>query len=425
MTSQNTQGKAKVVLVACVLFNLFLGVLYAWSVLRANFTLPVSEGGWGWTSSQAGLPFSLAIACFAVTMMIAGRIQDKIGPRWVLTAGGALCGLGLIISGLIGNNPLGIAIAFGVIAGIGGGAGYASVTPPALKWFHPSKKGTIAGLTVGGFGLSAVYYSPLAGTLMGRFGPETAMIIIGIGIFVLTILCAQFVKNPPAGYTPALPANFDESKTQTAKAPAYDLKWREMMKTKTFWMIFIMFVASASVGLMVIGNVTSIARAQMGINDGGIFAMLAALLAFVNTFGRVVGGMVSDKIGRINTLYLGLVLQTATMFGFLFFTNLPTLILGVVVIGSCFGAFLSVFPSLTADQFGLKNFGQNYGIMFLAWGVAGIVTPMLANFLYDLNGNFYAAYIICAVMTALMIIVNFLIKKDIDSRAAKAQSTDS
>jgi len=421
MTNQNAQGQAKRVLIACVMFNVFLGVLYAWSVLRANFTAPVADGGWGWTSSQAGLPFSLAIGCFAVTMMIAGRVQDKIGPRWVLRAGGTLCGLGLILGGLIGNNPLGIAIAFGVIAGMGGGAGYAGATPPALKWFHPSKKGTIAGLTVGGFGLSAVYYSPLVGTLLERFGPERAMMIVGVGILVLTLLCAQFVKNPPQGYLPAVPANFDESKATAAKAPAADFKWNEMMKTGLFWMIFIMFVASASVGLMVIGNVTSIARSQMGITDGGIFAMLAALLAFVNTFGRVIGGIISDKIGRTNTLYLGLVLQTITMVGFLFFNSLPTLILGVVVIGTCFGAFLSVYPSLTADQFGLKNFGQNYGIMFLAWGVAGIVTPMLANFLYDVNGNFYAAYIICAVMTAVMIIVNFLIKKTIDARVAKLQ----
>ena len=416
MTDQNIQGKAKTVLAACVLFNLFLGVLYAWSVLRVNFTIPVSEGGWGWTSSQAGLPFSIAVACFAVTMMIAGRIQDKIGPRWVMTAGGILCGIGLVLCGLIGNNPIGIAICFGVIAGMGGGAGYACATPPAIKWFHPSKKGLISGLTVGGFGLSAVYYSPLAGALIGRFGTETAMIIIGVGIFALTTVCAQFVKNPPQGYLPAVPANFKQPTQSAAKASAVDHNWREMMKTKIFWMIFIMFVASASVGLMVIGNVTAIARTQMGITDGAIFAFLAAWLAFTNTFGRVLGGMMSDKIGRINALFVVLILQVLNMTGFLFYGNLTTLVLGIALTGFCFGTFLSVFPALTADQYGIKNFGQNYGIMFLAWGVAGIITPMLANFLFDLTGNFYIAYIICAAMTAVMIVMNFLIKKGIEAR---------
>jgi len=412
MDDKSVQGKAKTVLTACVLFNLFLGVLYAWSVLRVNF-----QEYWGWTASEAGLPFSLAIACFAITMMVAGRIQDKIGPRWVMTAGGILCGLGLFIGGLIGNNPLGIAIAFGVIAGMGGGAGYACATPPAIKWFHPSIKGKISGLTVGGFGLSAVYYSPLTGFLIGQFGPETAMMILGVAIFALTTLCAQFVKNPPKGYLPAVPAGYKEpEQTATSKPSSADFTWREMMQTKTFWMIFIMFVATASVGLMVIGNVTSIAVTQMGVTDAGVFAFLAAWLALVNTLGRVLGVLMSDKIGRINALYVVLILQAANMFGFLFYNNLATLVLGVTIIGFCFGTFLSVFPPLTADLYGLKNFGQNYGIMFLAWGVAGILMPMLTNFLYDMQGNFYTAYIICAVMTTVMICMNFLINKEIKAR---------
>jgi len=414
---ENIQGKAKTILAACVLFNLSLGVLYAWSVLRSNFTIPESDGGWGWTSSQAGLPYTIAIACFAVTMMIAGRIQDKIGPRWVLTAGGALCGIGLILCGLVGNSPLGIAVCFGIVAGMGGGAGYASATPPALKWFHPSKKGLISGMTVGGFGLAAMYYAPLTTALLSRFGTERAMLMIGVGILVLTTFFAQFVKNPPAGYAPAIPANFKQPAQSAAKAAASDYTWREMMRTKSFWMTFIMFVASASVGLMVIGNVTAIARTQIGITDSGILAMMVSLLAFVNTFGRVLGGLMSDKIGRINALFVVLILQVINMVGFQFYANLGGLVVGIILVGFCFGTFLSVFPSLTADQYGIKNFGQNYGIMFLAWGVAGILAPMLASYFFDLYQNFYTTYTICAVMTAVMIGMNYLIKKDIEAKS--------
>ena len=415
MKNQNIKGSAKTVLAACTLFNLSLGVLYAWSVLRSNFQTPVSEGGWGWTSSQAGLPYSIAIPVFAVTMMIAGRIQDKIGPRWVLTAGGVLCGLGLILCGIVGNSPMGIAICFGVVAGMGGGAGYGCATPPALKWFHSSKKGLISGITVGGFGLSAMYYAPLTTALLGRFGTETTLLIIGAGIFVLTTIFAQFVKNPPAGYTPAVPANFKQP-VKAASKSSVDYKWQEMMKTRMFWMVFIMFIASASVGLMVIGNVTNIARIQIGITDAGILAMMVSLLAFVNTFGRVLGGMMSDKIGRINALFVVLIMQTLNMVGFLFYSNIAMLVIGITAVGFCFGTFLSVFPSLTADQYGLKNFGQNYGIMFLAWGIAGTLAPMIASYFYDLHGSFYTTYIICAAMTGVMVVMNFLVKKDIAAK---------
>jgi len=159
------QKKAKVVLLAGVLFNLAIGVLYAWSVLKAKLTAPIAEGGWAWTSQQAGFPYTIAIVCFALGLLIGGKIQDKIGPRWVVTAGGIFVGLGLIISGIIGNNPMGVAVSFGAITGMGIGMGYGCVSPPALKWFHPSKKGLVSGLIVGGFGLAAVYFAPLTNAL--------------------------------------------------------------------------------------------------------------------------------------------------------------------------------------------------------------------------------------------------------------------
>jgi len=415
MDNQNLQGRAKVVLVSCVLFNLFLGILYAWTVLRSHL-----ENTYGWTVAQGALPFSLAIGFFAVFMFIGGRIQDKIGPRWVMTAGGAFVGGGVIIGGLFGGtNPLYITIAFGIIAGIGGGLGYACATPPAVKWFHASKKGTISGCTVGGFGLAATYMSPLVGALLIAVGLQRTMIFMGIGIAILTILCAQFVKNPPEGYIAPAPENFT-AKAASA-APSVDYTWTDMMKTRLFWMIFIMFISSAFVGLALIGTSGTIASVQLGLSPTPA-ATLAMVIAIANTLGRVLGGMLSDKIGRINTFYLMLIVQSATMIAFLFFSELWHLIIGVAIVGACFGAFLAVFPAITADQFGLKNLGKNYGIMFLAWGIAGFINaPIQGLLIGEGSGAFNAVYIFCAIVTGAMIVVNFLIKKDIDRLNAKAQ----
>jgi len=365
-------------------------------------------GGWEWTSTQAGRPFTFAVLFFALGVLIGGRIQDKIGPRKVVTTGGFLVGLGMIISGLVGNSPMGITAGFGIVAGLGIGLGYGCVTPPALKWFHPSKKGMVSGLIVGGFGFGAVYFGPLASALLYNFGIERTFIFMGIGVIVLSVTIAQFITNPPPGYVPEAPKNM---KASSAKASiGRDYTWREMVKTPRFYMMFVMFIITSSVGLMVIGNVTRIASVQMGIFDPPTLAFLISFMAITNMAGRIIGGFMSDKIGRINTLYLIFVLQLANMIGFLFYTNFPTLIVGIIGIGFCFGALLSVFPPLTAEQYGLKNYGANYGIVYLAWGLSGIVAPVLADYFYDTTGTFYTAYIICAVMMVAMLVVNSMFK---------------
>jgi len=419
MKNSSDQKISRVVLAACVLFNVSIGVLYAWSVISSRLTAPEYDGGWGWSSSQAGLPYTVAIIVFATAMLIGGRLQDKIGPRRVVTVGGALSGLGVMLSGLVGNSVIGITLCFGVIAAIGMGFGYGCVTPPALKWFHPSKKGLISGLIVGGFGLSAVYYAPLTSMLLDNFGIGSTLLYLGIGILVVSVFFARLIKNPPTGYVPDTPAKLKQKAAKTL--PTVDYTFKQMLKTRRFYMMFLMFVLASSVGLMIIGNISRIAQNQIGITDATVLAMLVSFLAVTNTVGRVIGGMMSDKIGRINSLYVLLVLYAVNMGAFMLYNSLPMLIIGIIGIGFCFGTLLSVFPALTADQYGLKNFGANYGIMFMAWGLSGVVAPVIANYLYDINGNFYTAYIICAVMMVAMIFVNYLVQKDIAKADSKAR----
>jgi MFS family permease len=305
---------------------------------------------------------------------------------------------------------MGITLCFGVIAATGMGFGYGCVTPPALKWFHPSKKGLVSGLIVGGFGLSAVYFAPLTNALLGNLGIERTLLAIGIGVFVISISVAQLVKNPAPGYVPKVPVN---AKQAVKNVASKDSTWKEMLGTKRFYLMFIMFLLVSSVGLMIIGNMTKIARLQVGINDTALLALIVSFLALTNTLGRVAGGQMSDKIGRINALFVTFTLQLFNMLAFAFYQSLPTLFLGIIIVGFSFGTLLSVMPALCADQFGLKNFGLNYGILFLAWGFAGVIAPIIADLLYDSTGSFNTAFSISAVMMGAMILVNFLLKKDI------------
>ena len=406
------QKRAKIVLIAGILFNLSIGMLYTWSIIRQLLMASVDAGGWGWTSAQAGLPFSVAIVVFALGLLIGGRIQDSVGPRWIVTIGGFLVGTGMVIAGLVGNSPIGITIGFGVVGGLGIGLGYGCVTPPALKWFHPSKKGMVSGLIVGGFGFGAVYFGPITGMLLNRFGISTTFIILGIVMMAISVPIAQFIKNPPEGYVPAEPSA--KVKTAAVKpAPLVDFTWREMMRTSRFYMMFIMFMITSSVGLMIIGNVTRIATDQMNITDGALLAALVSFMAIMNMSGRIIAGFVSDKIGRVNTLFAIFGINLVNMLGFMVYTSLPMLIIGIIGVGMCFGALLSVFPALTVEQYGLKNYGANYGIVYLAWGLSGVVAPVFADFIYDATGAFTTAYLICAGMMVIMIALNYLFRLNI------------
>jgi len=406
----NLQKRAWVVLIAGIMFNLSIGMIYTWSIIRSELMIPVAEGGWDWTSTQAGRPFTVIVAIFAIGLLIGGRIQDKIGPRWIVTLGGFLTGLGGIVASLFGNSPVGITIGFGVISGLGIGLGYGCVTPPALKWFHPSRKGMVSGLIVGGFGFGAVYYGPITSWLLNNHGIENTFLIFGVVIMTLSVPIAQFVRNPPEGYVPEEPAKQKEAKK---KALSADFIWQDMVKTPRFYMMFVLFTIISSVGLMIIGSITRIATQQAGITDTAVLAFFVSFMAITNMIGRITGGFISDRIGQINTLFLIIIIQIFNIIGFVFYNSLPLILIGIAGTGLCFGALLSVFPALTAEQFGLKNYGANYGIVYLAWGLSGVVAPMIADYIYDTTGTFTVAYYISAGMMVTMLILNVMLKKDV------------
>ncbi|MCX5913131.1 MAG: OFA family MFS transporter [Deltaproteobacteria bacterium] len=381
--------------------NLALGVLYAWSVISKQITKE-----WGWNETQAALPYSIAIALFAFMMVPAGRLQDKMGPRLTASLGGIFCGVGFLIASL-GQSLVGMVIGFGILAGTGIGFGYASATPAAVKWFPPQRTGLIAGLVVAGFGLASVYIAPLANYLLNAFGIQSTFLILGIAFLVIVVVLAQFMKNPPSGYKPeANPAV--HPKAGGAPKPAakkVDYEWHEMLRTPQFYLLWIMFMFAAGAGLMIIGKLAKIVDLQAGIKAGFVFV---ALLAVGNAGGRIVAGVLSDKIGRTWTMFIVFIFQAILMFLLRGLDTYGTLFLASILIGFNYGANLSVFPSAVKDYFGLKNFGFNYGCVFTAWGAGGILGPLLSGWIYDSYKNFNHAYLIASVCLILAAVLTFV-----------------
>jgi MFS family permease len=379
--------------------NLALGILYTWSIFRLEIkeSILAGDGRFTWDIASLNDPFAVCCLMFTLAMLSAGRLQDKINPRLTAIFGGILTGAGLIVisqSNLLAAWILG----FGVLTGLGLGFGYASATPPAIKWFPPSKTGMIAGIVVAGFGLASVYIAPMANFLIAKFGLSSAMMIFGVAFTIVVCGLAMLLVNPPEGYRPET----KQTTNVTALKPAAvneDYAPSEIIKTKSFFQLWFMFFVGSGAGLIIIGSVAGMAKQSMGT----LAWVVVALMAVGNASGRVVAGILSDKIGRTRTLMIMLTFQGLVISSLIFIGSQQAflLVLAATLIGFNYGTNLSLFPSATKDYFGLKNFGANYGLVFSAWGVGGFIFPRVSQMIVAATGSAETAYIMAAFLLFL------------------------
>ena len=394
--NKSTNNRGWIITFAALGINLIMGALYSWGVIKKALVTD-----WHWTNTDAALPFTVSAAVFAFTMIFAGRAQDKFGPRLVTIFGGIMLGGGLILSGFAKDLTT-MVLTFGVVGAIGIGLGYSAATPCAMKWFDSSKKGLITGIVVSGVGLSPAYMTPITSYLLGKYGISNTFIILGVfAIAVVTIL--SFFLSNPAEPVVAKPA---ENKPQTA-AKGNDYTWQEALKTPQFYLLWVMYLLSATAGLMLIAHLPSIAAVQANWKTAAV--ILVPVLAIFNALGRVFAGFLSDKLGRIRAMMLVFFVQAINMFLFTFFTSVPVLMIGSAVAGIAYGAVFSLFPTTTAEFFGMKNLGVNYGMVFTGWGIAGVVGPILGGMVADKTGSYSNGYIVAGVFLVIAtVMVRFL-----------------
>jgi MFS transporter, OFA family, oxalate/formate antiporter len=299
-------------------------------------------------------------------------------------------------------------LGFGVLAGTGIGFGYGSATPPALKWFPPAKTGLIAGLVVAGFGLASVYIAPLATYLVKAWGLQSAMLFFGIAFIIVVCGLSMLLVNPPEGHM-SKSAPSKSSPLATMVHTQKDFKPSEVMKSGTFYLLWFIYFIGAGAGLMVIGSVAEMAKKSLG--ESAFVAV--ALLAVGNAGGRIVAGVLSDRIGRKMTLIIMLTFQAVLMFVAIPVMSASTaviLVLLAALIGFNYGTNLSLFPSLTKDLWGLKNFGANYGFLFTAWGVGGFVMGRLSQMLKAWSGTFTSSFVTAGILLILGALLTLTLK---------------
>jgi len=413
-------GNRNMVVLGAIIVQLCLGSIYAWSIFqKALYTTVVDGGLYEWDKLWSNLPFAAGLASFALFMIFAGRWQDRVGPRKVATIGGVLLGLGVALSGLVDilgfssgmvEGTVYLVITYGIIGGAGIGFAYVCPIAALVKWF-PDKRGLMTGVAVAGFGGGALIFNFIEQFLIGFYGGFIGipLIILGVVYLLFVIIGSQMLVNPPSGW---LPKGYTPP-TTTADGAGTGVMPGEMIRTGSFWMLWLMFVFAATAGLMTLGNVVSAAgEIDSLVVTLELGALIAGIMSIFNAAGRIVWGRVSDKIGRISTFVLMFLILAIAMFAFAFVPTGTSWILVTViasVVGFCFGGNFALFPSATADYFGSVNVGKNYGVVFTAYGIAGILGALVAG-TFGIIAGYSLAFLITGVLAIIAILLTLGLK---------------
>ncbi|MCD4790104.1 MAG: OFA family MFS transporter [Bacteroidales bacterium] len=411
MENQKVMKRGLVVLGA-ILIQLALGAIYAWSV----FTPSLTEADWSKENTQ--WVFAIGLASFALFMVFAGKKLAVWGPQKLAWLGGIVLGIGYLLAGIIGGTSFwALLVLIGLIGGAGIGFAYVVPIAVGMRWF-PDKKGMITGLAVAGFGFGAMLWVKLAGSwghLIENIGLSSTFIVYGIAFTAMVIIGGLWMKFPPAGWKPA---GYEEKQAAASGAiKDREFSSNEMLNKIQFYLIFLTFVFSAGAGLMSIGLMklypmeALMANGLSAIEASAIAGTaMAVFFSLANGLGRIVWGILSDKLGRKTSIIIMTATQGILVILFTYMAGSEMLLyLGATLIGFNFGGNFALFPTITADTFGAKNVGQNYPFVFLAYGVGGILGPILGGKLGDV-GNFPLAFTISGIAVLIGTVLTIMVR---------------
>ncbi len=422
-----------IVVIGAVLIQLALGTIYSWGVLTPYFTsvLLVDNPAIRYVHTQ--YIFAVGLFAFAVTMIFSGKLQQKYGPMIIGMVGGVLMSLGVILTTFM-SSFIGAFFTYGILFGVGIGFAYVTPIACAAKWF-PDKKGLINGIAVAGFGAGAFIFNLIIKAFINPNALQATnlldgknyfddpsilartpyvFLLLGLIYLVMTVGGSILLQNPPEGwspegYTPPVVKNASGEVVNT------EFSREETLKTPQFWMIWAMFILTAAAGLFTIGNYKVFGQQPENLttlaDKDGFLTLIGSIAALFNGLGRIAWGFLADKIGYKKTMYAMFGSQAVLMIILPFVGGSATMFFIVVnLIYFCFGGNFSLYPTATADTFGVKNLGPNYGIVFTAYGIAGISGALLASALSASIG-FIGVFIIMGVFSLGAIAIAYFVRQ--------------
>ncbi|MDV0440950.1 OFA family MFS transporter [Methanorbis furvi] len=390
------------VLLAGFIFNFCLSGTSAFS----TFVSPVMDTT-GWDMGSVTLAYTFYNIMICVFGIVIGVLGPRINSKLLMYVGATLFAAGWIITGFATEIWM-FWLGFGIIAGIGGGCLYNFSVTNTLKWF-PDKKGLISGLLLGGAAIGPVFSAPLATALLGDVGVMASYQIIGIIYGILMFAVGWMVSVPPANYKPD---GWEPDTCGTSGAAnvvsTKDYTWNEMLKTPTFWLLFLVFAFACTPYMMMLSAVSTIGQQQAGMTLA-MAAIAVSLLAISNFVGRLLFGAVSDKLGRYKTLLIAVAIDVIAIVMLGTITEPIPFMAVMCILGACGGALLVMFPPITSDNFGSKNSGLNYAIMFVAYSMAALIGPQLLAYFKNTTGAYTLAFSFSAGLMLVAGVILFIV----------------
>ena len=366
-------------LVGTIITQFALGSVYTWSLFNSALSQKLDE-----PVNQVAFSFGLLSLGLALSSSVAGKLQERFGVKRVTIASGVLLGLGLVLTSHASNLMM-LWLSAGVLVGLADGAGYLLTLSNCVKWF-PERKGLISAFSIGAYGLGSLGFKFLDRHLLASVGLERTFVIWGGMVMVMIIGGALLMKDAPN--QPARTGN---------NAGEGDYSLAESMRKPQYWMLALMFLTACMSGLYVIGVAKDIAQGMVHL-DVATAANAVTVISIANLSGRLVLGILSDKISRIRVITIGQVVSLVGMAALLFAPlNAMTCFAAIACVAFNFGGTITVFPSLVSEFFGLNNLAKNYGVIYLGFGIGSICGSLIAS----VFGGFYVTF--CVIFALLIL----------------------
>lgn len=391
-----------------------LGAVYAWSVFR----VPLTEH-YGSSVSAVNATFSIAILALGFAAFFGGLWMRVAGPRVVAIAAGILYGGGVFLASLSSGSVFVLWLTYGLMAGIGMGMGYIVPVATLIKWY-PDKRGFITGVAVAGFGGGAFVTALVARGLVALIGVFSTFAVLGIIYLIVVLVAAMFLKNPPEGWTPEgwTPEQNQSGGANSGAGQDYDI--RGALRTWQWYALWALLFLNVIAGIALISEASPMAQELTGVGIAA-GALLVSLISIGNAAGRFLWAWLSDAIGRKWVFLTMFVVQVVL------FLLLP--IIGVyflfaviaIIIVSCYGGGFGTMPAFAADYFGSRDVGTVYGLMLTAWGVGGVVGPLLISIIIDTTGSYTLAFYIIAGILAASAVFTFFVQPPAEQKSSRVR----
>ena len=399
---QSANKRGVTVLITGSIMQLFLGILYVWSV----FVRPVSEI-YDWQIDSVKLTSSFMLCFFVVGILTGGKLVLKIGSEKVVLIGGLLLSIGMLATGFLPSNIAWLMyLTYGIVGGFGVGSAYNAIICAAQKWY-PHKRGLATGIVVCAFGLSTVIFAPLIKTLIENYELRNTFLILSAAFFVATLALFRFIRLPDDSAPAAAPPAALLAKRQYVVT--------ETIRTKEFYFLALSLAVATAPFFILNPSFISYAAQRNAESFGLIIVMMTGV---ANACGRLVIPLLSDRIGREKAALTVLVV-TSLCAMVLSFAQSGLFIASVLATAFCFGGLPGLYSVFASDYFGIKNAGANYGAIMMGFALSALTFPMLIGLIPAEQDNLkFITLSAMAAVGVILIIMLMAVKKKRESSNA-------